>query len=246
MAGAFGFDLAARHGLDLGQVGTNGPSVYPDPRLGFAAAVEGRVALKAGVFDGLTQAGGPHRPDTRTPERGALGVLEVSRGAVSDGRLAVGIWRHSAEYGSTLEALRSHPASGGNVLAERPLWRGDDGRSLQGLVRFGTADPKTKQIARHLTADLVLNRPFLGRDGEALGLGVVSAQLGAHARGLRRDEGATAHHGETAVEVTYRAPLGNGCWLQPDVQYLVHPGAAWGRSDAVLLGLRLGFAAAAP
>jgi porin len=126
-------------------------------------------------------------------------------------------------------------------MVEGPLRRGRD-RTLSAMVRLGAADAKTEQIALHLTADLVLERPFLGPDGEILGLGVVSAVNGDHARRRAVLNGAPLDAAETAIELTYRRPLSAGFFVQPDLQYIVHPGAAHGRADALLAGVRLGFA----
>jgi len=228
-------------GLDLGQVGTNGPSVYPDPRLGLVTAAEGAFGVKLAVFDGLTQAGGPQRREGPLASHGALAIFEVARRTAGGAQVSAAVWRHSANFGGVLQPVRAHPASGGYVMIEAPLWHGG-ARALSGMFRLGAADAKTEQIALHLTADLVLERPFLGPDGEILGLGVVSAAIGDHARLRASLNRAPLEDAETVVEFTYRRPVSPRFFIQPDVQYIVHPGAARRRPDALLTGVRLGFA----
>jgi porin len=228
-------------GLDLGQVGANGPSVYPDPRLGLVAAAEGTVGVKLGVFDGLTQAGGPHRGDQPLGQHGALAILEFTHRAPGEIQLSAAVWRHGANFGSGLEPISTHPAGGGYLMLEAPLWRGP-ARAVLAMLRVGAADPKTEQIALHLSADLVVDRPFRGPEGEVLGFGILNAVNGAHARRLADQRGAVLRRAETTMELTYRRPLSSVLSVQPDIQYIIHPGAVAGRGDALVTGVRLAFA----
>ena len=45
--------------------------------------------------------------------------------------------------------------------------------------------------------------------------------------------------GETTVELTYLAQLGSWLVVQPDVQYVIHPGGTRGMRNAVVPGLRI-------
>jgi porin len=227
-------------GLELGQVGANGPSVYPAPRLGLVGASDGPDGLRVGVFDGIAELGGPRRGEGPFVVHGLLTIAEATGPIPGGGRISLGVWRHEAGYGSTLDPIRTAAATGAYLLADGPIWEGGS-RALRGLVRIGLADPKTEQIATHLTADLVLDKPFSGADGEALGLGVVSARNGAHA--VRRGElqGPPLAKAETAIELSYRCPVSANVFLQPDLQYVVHPGGVAGRGDALVAGIRVGF-----
>ena len=69
-----------------------------------------------------------------------------------------------------------------------------------------------------------------GRDGDIAGIGVAFAQ---HSADLTTDH-------EMAIEATYSIRLTPAIYLQPDVQWIHHPGGG-GISDAWVVGLRIGF-----
>ena len=221
-------------GLEMGQLGWQGPSVHPQPQAGVVLGLAAAGGWKLGVFSGPH---GPDAPRQRLSSR-SLAILETRRETPGGGRVTLGVWRHSAGYGSTLAALSQRSGAGGYVLVEQPLWRGTQ-RRLDGFVRFGVADPKTQQIANDLNLGLALARPFAGREGEALALGLVSAADGGHFRRAHADDAAPPAHRETIVELTYRWPLADSVSIQPDVQYVLRPGAVVDRRDALVLGVRL-------
>jgi len=216
-------------GLETAQLGWGGPSVYPRPRAGFVGALEGRRTWKLGLFTGAPD------PDPAL-RHGAprLAILETSQVTMSGGRVTAAVWRHSADFGSALTQVSRRTGLGGYLLAEHPLWRGG-ARQLQGFARIGFADPKTQQVASDLNLGLVLTRPFGGPEGEALGLAVLSAANGGH---FRRTGESPARR-EMVVEATWRRPVGEAIALQPDVQYVIRPGAVRGARDALVIGVRL-------
>lgn len=63
----------------------------------------------------------------------------------------------------------------------------------------------------------------------------------AHARVgddyLNATEG--AERAETAIELSYSAPLGHGIRIQPDIQYIVHPGMDKSVDNALVIGSRV-------
>ncbi|MEA2714557.1 MAG: hypothetical protein QOK27_2518, partial [Gemmatimonadales bacterium] len=44
---------------------------------------------------------------------------------------------------------------------------------------------------------------------------------------------------ETTMELTYLAQLGSWLSVQPDLQYVIHPGGTRSTRNAVVLGLRV-------
>jgi porin len=51
---------------------------------------------------------------------------------------------------------------------------------------------------------------------------------------------------ETTLEGTYRWQVAQGLFLQPDLQYVIHPAAAHGLPNALVVGLRIIGTANAP
>jgi len=230
--GALFINGAQGLGLEMAQLGWRGPSTYPRPRAAAVASLAKGGAWKLGVFSGARA--DPDAVGRRPRGTPTLAVLESAGGLGAHGRLTLGAWRHSANYGSSLAAPGRRAGLGGYGLLEQSLWRGG-GRRLDGFLRLGLADPKAQAIASDLAAGLVLASPFVGREGEAAGLAVLRSTAGAR---FRRLEPAAPRH-ETVVEATYRLPLGHGLALQPDAQYVIRPGGAPGQRDAVVFGVRL-------
>ena len=67
---------------------------------------------------------------------------------------------------------------------------------------------------------------------------MAAARNGSHYERAQTAAGARAA-GETTVELTYLAQLGSWLIMQPDVQYVIHPGGTRGTRNPLVLGLRI-------
>jgi porin len=72
-----------------------------------------------------------------------------------------------------------------------------------------------------------------------MGLAASEARVGADYRAVRHRAGLPAERYERNVELTWRVPLGAHLVLQPDLQYIVNPGADRRIQDAWVVGLRM-------
>jgi len=236
-------------GLDLAQVGRNGPSVFPATGLGVIgeAPIGGHWGVKLAVFDGVPR-------DSETPrggtfrlggDEGALVIAEVSHEAEDETRLTLGAWGHTAKFDALGGPVSQDSSMGGYALAERPLarWRA---RRLDGFARVGFADPKIEQISASYSAGLVLRGPVFGFEDEALGVAVTVAQNGRQFRRAQAALGAAVERRETALELTYRAQVTPWLAVQPDVQYVINPGADPALKNALVAGLRFEIAWSGP
>jgi len=236
-------------GLDLAQVGHNGPSVFPATGLGILGEVriKGHWTAKVGAFDGLPRGFEPPRGSLFRidPDDGVLAIAELTHESDNEARFAVGMWRHTAEFDAMDSSLGRASSTGGYALVEAPLAKWGE-RRLEGFVRMGLADPDSEEIAAAYSAGVVLRGPLLGFEDEALGLGFTSVQTGRpHRRAQARRGGAVDKH-ETAVELTYRAQVTPWLTVQPDVQYVINPGADPALKDALVVGFRFEVALSGP
>jgi porin len=220
-------------GLDLAQVGRTGPSVFPNTGLGVLAEIpiDGHWQVKIGAFDGApgdSRIGG---------DNGALVLAELLHESDNETRFALGLWSHTAKVDAMVRAGERDSSMGGYALVERPLARWGD-RRLDGFARLGLAEPKTEEIAATYSAGLVLSGQLLGFDDEALGVAFTTAQTGRPHRRARAALGAPVDKHETAVELTYRAQVTPWLAVQPDVQYVINPGADPALKNALVVGLR--------
>ena len=67
---------------------------------------------------------------------------------------------------------------------------------------------------------------------------MAAARNGSHYERAQTAAGGPAA-GETTVELTYLAQLGSWLTVQPDLQYVIHPGGTRATQNAVVSGLRV-------
>jgi porin len=81
--------------------------------------------------------------------------------------------------------------------------------------------------------------PWPGANGSTLGLAASEARVGADYRSLQRRTGSDPARYERNVELTWRVSIGDHVVLQPDVQYIVNPGAERRIPNAWVVGVRV-------
>lgn len=242
--------IHSSHGVghELGQTGQNGPSIFPVTSLALRAAwspaPQWRVLLA--VFDGVP--GDPAHPSSNrirvNSDEGALGMAEVQWTGGRITKLALGHWQYTAEF----EDLRSTDA------APRPL-RDDNRGTYAGievaLDRETGSEPATLAFARYGVAQDLINEfadswsvgvrqrgIFVARPDDEIGVAYTRADVSS-AVGEPRDGY------EAAVELTYRATLTDWLAIQPNIQFILNPGADPALDDSLAFGLRVEFSAVA-
>lgn len=109
-------------------------------------------------------------------------------------------------------------------------------RGLSAWVRLGVADARANPVAAYVGGGAVATL------GEwRLGLAAAYARLGQAARETLGAPG-RAHRGETVLELTAQRPVAPWLNIQPDLQYVIHPGWAPGARDTLVAGLRFSLA----
>ncbi len=231
---------------DISQVG---PSIFPTtaPALRLKAQPTAGSYLMAALYDGVPG-------DPELPQRSHLGfsskdgVFAALEAGLTEGepggadyfKLGVGGWVLTARA----EDFTGHTHDfnhGLYLIAEKTLFaEGQEGQGLGAFVQFGLADPHRNQIGRYWGAGLRYTGPLPGRDHDVAGLAVASARNGEHFMDYMERVGMTSmEHAETAIEATYVAQLQPWLEVQPDLQYVVHPGTDPALDDALVAGVRL-------
>lgn len=151
----------------------------------------------------------------------ALGVLYFTSTSTSDA------------VGNAIAATNNYSVYG---LLETALTReaGNEGQGLNGFLRYGVADPKLNQFASFLGAGLVYTGLFDGRDEDQFGLAIAIANNGdTYKAGT-----ATATAAETNIELSYRFQVKPWLAIQPDLQYVMDPGADNSNAAATYFAVR--------
>lgn len=247
--------INSSHGIgpDFSQSGENGPSIFPVTSLALRAdySFADNWLVRAAVLDGVP--GDPDRPKRTAIKLGnGDGALIVAELEYSDDRTkaAAGTWRYTAKFEDMLatqlvgESVAREGNEGVYMFAERKLTGGGrDAPGLAGWVRLGFADAKFNPIESYVGGGLVHTGLLPGRNEDQFGLAVASVRLGHRFRRTLELAGELSTKRETNIELTYRAALAPWLTLQPDVQYVINPGARPALNDALVIGLRaeLGF-----
>ena len=246
------FAFVERAGLFLNSSAGFSPTLpgfpsYPDPAFGGvvevgwrrtfvdAPAGEARYAVRLGAMDGAAREGlptgsrGPKtlfgRPDD------AVYVVELDKRftPADDGlssRVAAGYVFHTGSFPGG-----DNGGAGLYFVFEADVYRPDldADRGLSAFAQFSYGGGFFDQ---HYAAGLVYTGPIPNRAADVAGLYV------SYARFNRFDGDPFVDTAETAFELTYAAEIGRGVILQPDVQYILHPGGE-GIDHAVVAGARL-------
>ena len=77
------------------------------------------------------------------------------------------------------------------------------------------------------------------RDSDVLGAGIGYAQLTNGAKDVLASEGSVNPDYEIVIEATYQAKITPWLTLQPDIQYIIHPGGTRDYGNALILGARV-------
>lgn len=119
-------------------------------------------------------------------------------------------------------------------VADRLVWRDatDPNRTLGVFARvMGTPLKDRNLVDFSMNAGFVMHSPFRYRADDNFGIGMGYAHVSSRAAGLDADNiafgnvpGGPVRKSETFVELTYQYQLRPWIQLQPDIQYVWHPG----------------------
>jgi porin len=183
----------------------------------------------------------PQAPEARTPD-----AEPVAR---YYGKIALGLWHNTASLtlppapGQAGEPITRQGSGGAYLLAERSFSNRQlpSLRSWSGHLRIGVADGRSEQIDRYAGFGLVYTCPIAGASPDQIGVAVTAARLSrtyVDRIGIDQD----ARRWEIGIEWTIRLHLTEWLALQPDLQYIIHPGFDPDRAHALVAGLRLDLA----
>ncbi len=155
-------------------------------------------------------------------------------------KTAIGFWRYTAKQNDLLDVdalsspMRRHN-QGVYFLAERTLYveKAHPSQGLAGFLRFGTASEDINVLDWTASTGLRYHGLFPGREDDITGIALTYNHASDKFRRVN-----AAQRAETDFELTYRAQIKSWLALQPDLQYIRHPGMDSVRSDAWIIGFR--------
>jgi porin len=229
-------------GPDLSQTGQNGPSIFPVTSLG-ARLMKSRGAWSArvAVLDAVPgDVNHPNRTTVRlSADEGALVIGEADYHS-SSARVGVGYWRYTAGFAPLDADVSASDGNGVNdgvyAIVERPLVL-DTSAHLDLFLRAGVANGRINPVDRYIGGGAVYTLASKVRE-QQIGVSIAVAEFGEPYRRLEAAAGNITDARESIVELTYRVAVAEWLNLQPDVQYIRHPGVDPQLSSAWVVGLR--------
>ncbi len=237
--------LNSSHGIipTYSQTGENGPSIFPATSL--TARLEwnsGNNLVRYALLDAVP--GDPDNPSATavklSSREGVLHAFEYTREFFGAWRMGLGAFSYSADF----EAIRETDATGNPVrrdgnagwygFAEGATNTDADGRSTSAFIRLGTANGALNPFDRYFGAGMVMSGFVPHRPDDQVGISMAMARCSAD---FRAAAGAESH--ETAFEFTYVLRISDILQVQPDLQYILNPGADPGLENALVIGVRL-------
>lgn len=226
-----------------------------------------RCYVQAGVYDGNPDRFGNGTRINLHKEEGALAYFEGGyrlNGAKGDtglpGNFKIGGWYHTDDYFdyySTLTSLvtgqtpEQHSGNWGiYFLADQTLYRENDvdddpaRQGLAGFFRAAYAPPERNLAPFGVDAGLVYKGLFPTRDWDTFGVAFSYLELSDEIADAQRfinsfvpgAAGVPVDY-EAVLEVSYRAQLTAWWTLQPDLQYVMHPGGSKQLDNALVFSL---------
>ncbi|WP_147160918.1 carbohydrate porin [Novosphingobium sediminis] len=231
--GAIFVNSAFGIGPDISQSGLAGPSIFPMTSSAFVLRLQyGRKALALGAFDAVAGArDDPRKAAVRFP--GTTGALLIAETRLPIGTwlLQAGGWHYTTRFDALDPAKPPAVSRGAYAMLEGALTR-----KLSAWIRFGIADARANPVAAYLGGGAVAT---LGN--WRVGVAAAHARLGEAAQQtLFAPE--RARLGETVLEFTAQRQLAPWLNIQPDLQYVIHPGWDHTARNTLVLGMRFSLA----
>ncbi|WP_286879628.1 carbohydrate porin [Sphingomonas sp.] len=234
-------------GSELSSTGPNGPSIFPSTALAARLRVErGRGYAQAAVINATAGTLGDDGGIDTSARNGVLVIAEA--GITAPLRLGIGGWRYTKRQPGVIPpgvtpVEERFDAQGAYVLASFDL-AGAEGDVAHTAVfaRAGVSDGRTTPFSGGWQAGVLIDRLFAARPASMLSLGAGSGVLSRPYRDGAPAGSPPLTGAETLFELTYSDELLAGLSIQPDVQYILHPGADRSVKDAIVLALRFSYA----
>jgi porin len=209
-----------------------------------------------------TTAGGPRRRQAtgdQLPGTFKLGAW-VHTGSFADPRLDANGGLLAASGGPALQHRGDYAIY---AVLDQQLWAvpGDDSRGLNGFLRASFSPGDRNPVDLYVDGGLTFKGPLATRPEDIIGIGAAWGHISPAAQAFDRDIVALTGQPmpirdyEFAAELSYQWKLADNWMIQPNLQYIVHPGgnipiptgasatsaAVHAIPDALVIGLRTAF-----
>ena len=234
---------------------TNGGPAYPlaTPGIRVAVAPTSNVTVLGAVFSG-DPAGDDCFDDAQVCNKhgttfstsgGTLWMGEVQyainqgEGEGLPGVYKLGAWYQTGKFADQRYGFDRSDDHGIYAIADQTVWKNGGGNALSVFARVGGAPSDRNLVSFYVDGGLGYKGLIPGRDEDVVALGVAYAKISDDARDADRDiqlltpdPAYPLRDQETIFELSYTAAVTPWWNIQPDIQYIVHPGGNVPDSEA--------------
>lgn len=240
-----GLFINSSHGVgpELSGGGLAGAPVWPTGTAGMEIQVAPSETLHfaAAIFNGVPRDLDHPRALAAISRGKNDGVMAIGQGDWTSPKgvhWSAGLWRHSADFTPLDPDL--HKTISGQMgaygLVEAPLPFLKD---TMAWIRVAAAEDNSSFLSHYVGGGVSRTGLFAARPEDKAGAAFAYAGIGDPARKASAAGGLPLSNGEMALELTYSAQITPALALQPDVQYIIHPGGDSSLGDALAIGLRV-------
>lgn len=212
------------------------PANRMDGQIRFPGQHKGLLLVSEVAFLTRPNPDGPH----------GIAIYRIGRGAnfpAYDDKVALGAWHYTGSFRDLSrvttqgEPLQHEGSSGAYALLDRTLFRSATNPSarVSGFLQYGVGDGRVNQFRSYMSAGVVATGFLAGRPNDELGFAFASAKNGSHYKAFQAEVAMPPTSSETSFEITYLSQLNSWLAIQPDIQYVVHPGTSRSRANATVL-----------
>jgi porin len=234
--------------LDVsGTQGLNGPSTYPNTAFGVRVrqVINDQWSVQGAVVNGMAdELASPQSNSVNfSSSSGALAIAEVDFTPIARTKIMAGYWMYTGlmdtqnQYTDSGALRQSRDSDGAYIGGTTRLYTIKDARGLDAFIKFGVAESTVNPVARSVDAGLTMTGLFDARPADKLGVGVGVARAGQPYQQAQLALGNSVYAYETVFELTYRAVLCDWLTVQPNIQYIVHPGFDGALKNDFLFGV---------
>ena len=198
--------------------------------------------------DGNTSAYGVHWQIT--PQQGYFSMFEIghmntqiSQNTAVPSFFKLGGWIHSASFDDHLTESPHRGNYGLYFTMERSIWRNNrKGQELGIFFRSGLAPRDRNRYELAIDGGFNFLNPFTKMERDVVGAGISFAKVSDNIRQAEEQTGIIpVSDYELAFEVTGQFPVKPWLTLQPNVQWIHHPGSSSTLSNALVVSIRSTF-----
>ncbi len=161
-------------------------------------------------------------------------------------KYAIGLWQYGSRVADQLDvdgngdAMRRRSV-GGYLLAERTLWSmgGDASRNLTAFARHTFNDGDSTSVDGTWNLGLRLAGPLASRPLDTVAIGYTKNRLSTKFRATQAAAGTDTAASEDSLEITWRVQFTRWFAVQPNLQFIRHPGGGASTPTARLMGARI-------